>query len=72
MKSYLIKTLLLILGFIIFIVIEGVAYHGVSVADSINRTGAAGIALIGSLIFIIWALILGFFQHETINIISQS
>ncbi|MEI8631259.1 hypothetical protein P4S72_02410, partial [Vibrio sp. PP-XX7] len=60
MKLYFKKSLWFLLGFFIFIVIEGFAYHVGNVVDPSNRTGSNGIALIGGIIFILWALILGF------------
>lgn len=60
MKSYFKQALWFFLGFFIFIVIEGFAYHVGNVVDPSNRAGSNGIALIGAIIFILWALILGF------------
>lgn len=60
MKLYFKKVLWFLFGFLIFIIIEGFAYHAGNVVDHSNKAGSNGIALIGGIIFILWALILGF------------
>ena len=57
MKGYLIKAMWFLSGFIIFIMIEGLAYHGVSAA---NSTGS--LAIFGFAIFVLWAVIQGVFS----------
>lgn len=57
MKGYLIKALWFLLGFIIFLVVEGIAYHGLEAA---NRTGS--IAILGVAFFVLWAFIYGIYS----------
>jgi asparagine N-glycosylation enzyme membrane subunit Stt3 len=54
MKDYLIKVLCFLFGFIIFIVVEGVAYHDVEAAN-----GTGSLDIIGFVVFVLWALIYG-------------
>jgi len=59
MKKFLIKAGWFLLGFTIFLVVEGVFYHAPKAAGASNT---AGIALIGAIFFIVWAVVLGFFS----------
>ncbi|WP_394179558.1 hypothetical protein [Marinomonas posidonica] len=62
MKGHLIKALWFLFGFIIFIIVESLAYHGVEAAN-----GTGSLAIIGFAIFVLWAVIQGAFSARKAN-----